>query len=142
MSARTSRVLKWHKLGGVDEENLPEQYLIRSGAAHDYSSANLQEGCKAMGMDCSCFVFYHTDLGFTSLIVENEPILGTVGIIDWECAGYFPRGCVKTKFRLCSGMNLPPSATDYPTWWRLEVQKLLGVNGFEDHAKAWQLWWY
>ncbi len=134
--------LKGHKLSGVDGKNIPEQYLIKSGAADDYSPANLQEGCKAMAMDCSSFVFYHADLGPGNIIVENDPVLGTIGIIDWETAGYLPRGWVRTKFRICSGMNLPTCATDNPTWWRSEVQKGLEVSGFEDYSMAWQLWWY
>lgn len=131
-----------HVFGGVDGKNIPEQYLVKNKDVKDYGAENLQKGCQAMSMSCSSFVFYHSDLGPGNIIVETDPKQGTVGIIDWEAAGYFPRGWVRTKFRISSGMDLPTSVTDEPTWWRSEVQKLLGVNGFEDYSEAWTSWWY
>ncbi|PGH00864.1 hypothetical protein AJ80_09116 [Polytolypa hystricis UAMH7299] len=131
---------KGHMLSGVDGKNMPEDYLIRTGTVDDFSPANLQKGCEAMGMGCSSFVFYHANLGPGNIIVENEPMLGTVAIIDWELAGYFPRGWVRTKFRLSGGLDFEPWITDNPTWWRSEVQKLLEINGFEDYSQAWLSW--
>ncbi|KAL2362010.1 hypothetical protein RJZ56_005082 [Blastomyces dermatitidis] len=132
---------KGHMLAGVDGKSVPEQYLIKDGAAKDYSPMNLQKACEEIGMDCSNFVFYHADLGPGNIIVENDPKSGAIGIIDWETAGYFPRGWVRTKFRISSGMNLGADVTE-PTSWRSKVQKLLGDQGFEDYSNAWQLWWY
>ncbi|KAF2757255.1 hypothetical protein EJ05DRAFT_60594 [Pseudovirgaria hyperparasitica] len=128
------------RLSGVDGRNIPEQYLVKSRTAKDYSPGSLEKGCRAMAMDCSSFVFYHADLGPGNIIVENDPNSGTVGIVDWETAGYFPRGWIRTKFRICSGMDLS-SSTDNPVRWRSEVQRSLGANGFEDYSSAWQLWW-
>jgi len=93
-------------------------------------------------MDCSSFCFYHADLGPTNIIVENKPNSGEVGIIDFEISGYFPRGWIRTKFRISSGMDLSASATNNQTWWRAEVQKALGANGFEDYSQAWIEWRY
>jgi hypothetical protein len=83
--------LKGHELSCVDIKNIPEQYLIRGGAANDYSLANLQEGCTAMAIGYSTFVFYHVDLSLGNIIVENDPILGAVEIIDLEAASCSPR---------------------------------------------------
>jgi hypothetical protein len=91
-------------------------------------------------MDCSSFVFYHADLGPTNIIVENVPISGEIGIIDFEIAGFFPRSWIRTKFRLSSGMDLSPSASGDPYWWRREVQKALGASGFDDVRVAWEEW--
>jgi hypothetical protein len=102
-------------LRGVDGKNALEPLLIKRGAVEDYSPSNLQQACESMGMDCSKFVFYHADLGPGNIIVEDTPKTGSVGIIDWELAGYFPRGWIRTKFRLSRGMNLEDSATDNPT---------------------------
>jgi hypothetical protein len=82
----------------------------------------------------SKFVFYHADLAPGNILVEEIPETGDVGIIDWEVAGFFPRGWIRTKFRISSGLDLPDSATDTPWEWRSGVQKLLGAHGFVDHA--------
>ncbi|KAJ5574008.1 uncharacterized protein N7459_008435 [Penicillium hispanicum] len=135
------QLLESDKLSGVDGKNMPEMYLIADGAKEDFSPGNLQRGCELVGMDCSTFVFYHTDLGPGNIIVEHEPQSGNIGIIDWETAGFFPRGWIRTKFRVSSGLNLPSSATDEPRWWRSEIQKLLGVRGFDDFCEEWFSWW-
>ncbi|KAF2189929.1 hypothetical protein K469DRAFT_701210 [Zopfia rhizophila CBS 207.26] len=128
---------KGHRFGGVDNQNIPEFYLQPPGT-DNFSS--LQATCEAIGMDCSSFVFYHADLGPTNIIVEDDPKSGRVGIIDFEISGYFPRGWIRTKFRLSPGMDLSASATSTPTWWRSEVQKALGANGFEDYSKSYMEW--
>ncbi|KFY89015.1 hypothetical protein V500_05991 [Pseudogymnoascus sp. VKM F-4518 (FW-2643)] len=133
-------VWKGAKFGGVDGKNIPERYLVKSSAPEDFSSANLQAECEAMGMDCSNFVFGHADLGPTNIIVEDEPDSGQVGIIEFEIAGYFPRSWIRTKFRISSGMDLSPLAADNPHWWRAEVQRALGANGFDDAVEAWEEW--
>jgi hypothetical protein len=121
-------------LSGVDGKNVFEPYLIRYGAEADYTPQNLQRECALMGMDCSKFVFCHADLAPGNILVEEIPETGDVGIIDWEVAGFFPRGWIRTKFRISSGLDLPDSATDTPWEWRSGVQKLLGAQGFVDHA--------
>jgi hypothetical protein len=126
-----------HRLGGVDNQIVPEYYLQSSGTK-DFSS--LQATCEAIGMDCSSFVFYHADLGPGNLIIEHEPKSGRVGVIDFEISGFFPRGWIRTKFRVSSGMDLPDSVTDSPTWWRSEMQKALGGDGFEDYSHAYMKW--
>ncbi|MBI0320629.1 phosphotransferase, partial [Streptomyces javensis] len=96
----------------MDGENVFEPYLIRYGAEADYTPQNLQRECALMGMDCFKFVFYHADLAPGNILVEEIPETGDVGIIDWEVAGFFPRGWIRTKFRISSGLDLPDSATD------------------------------
>jgi aminoglycoside phosphotransferase len=134
---------KRSRLEGVDGKHLPEPYLIRNRAEEkeNFDPQNLLEGCREMGMDCSEFVFYHADLGPGNIIVESAPKTGSVGIIDWELAGFFPRGWIRTKFRISRGLNLPDSVND-KHWWRSEVQKLLGKHGFEDFSSQWTDWWY
>ncbi|KAF2240342.1 hypothetical protein BU26DRAFT_526084 [Trematosphaeria pertusa] len=127
---------KGHRVGGVDNQNTPEYFLVTPRGSDNFNS--VQAGCEAIGMDCSKPVFYHADLGPGNIIVEDEPTTGDIGIIDFEIAGYLPRGWIRTKFRLSPGMNL--SASEHPTWWRAEVQKALGAHGFEDHADAWMRW--
>lgn len=137
----TLQLFESDKLSGVDGKNMPEKYLIADGAKENFSSQNLQKGCEMMGMDCSKFFFYHADLGPGNIIVEEKPESGSIGIIDWETAGFFPKGWVRTKFRVSSGLNLPSLVTDTPRWWRSEMQKLLGKRGFGDYSDEWFSWW-
>ena len=126
--------------GGVDGKYMPENYLTNL-YNRDFRPQELTENCQMLGMDCSTFVFYHADLGPVNIIVEDIPKAGTIGIIDWEIAGYVPKGWIRTKFRLSSGLDLPdasPGEESY--WWRSEVQKLLEKRGFVDHAKEWTAW--
>ncbi|KAJ5922829.1 hypothetical protein N7516_010532 [Penicillium verrucosum] len=134
---------KGDMLGGVDGKGIPEEYLVKLGAVtKDFRPEKLTEVCQLMGMDCSRFVFYHADLGPGNIVVEDVPRSGTIGIIDWEIAGYFPRGWIRTKFRISSGLDLPNPGVNESYWWRSEVQKLLEKHGFEDHVADWQSWWY
>ena len=130
---------KGKDISGVNGKFVPDEYLIKMGAMMDFSPENLENGCKAIGMDCSNLVFYHADLGPGNIIVEEDPEQGAIGIIDWECAGYFPRGCIRTKFRIPSRLDLPDG--DEPHLFRAEVQRALGKSGFEEYAEAWQSWW-
>ncbi|KAL5400357.1 hypothetical protein PMIN03_012436, partial [Paraphaeosphaeria minitans] len=125
-------------LSGVDGQCVPEYYLQPRGV-DDFTS--LQDICATIGMDCSIFFFYHADLGPCNIIVEDEPEHGIIGIIDFEIAGYFPRGWIRTKFRVSSGMDLPASSKEEdPLWWRRQVQMALGADGFEDFTEEWQAW--
>jgi hypothetical protein len=72
---------------------------------------------------------------------KMSPKVGSVGIIDWEIAGYYPRGWIRTKFRICSGLDIPNPVKEQH-WWRWEVQKSLGEHGFEDYSEKWGSWWY
>ncbi|KAJ6179352.1 hypothetical protein N7519_009813 [Penicillium mononematosum] len=132
---------KGNMLGGVDGNHIPEQYLIKNGGEHNFHPESLRQTCESIGMDCSEFVFCHPDLGPGNIIVEDVPRVGSVGIIDWEIAGYYPRGWIRTKFRICSGLDIPNPMKEQH-WWRREVQKSLGEHGFEDYSEKWGSWWY
>ncbi|PGH13840.1 hypothetical protein AJ79_03408 [Helicocarpus griseus UAMH5409] len=139
---------KGDALAGVDGQCIPERYLTKIGGVKDFSPESLQRICRGLGMDCANYVFYHADLGPGNIIVEDVPKLGTIGIIDWEVAGFFPWGWIRTKFRLCSGMDFEPEVTDHPDvadetcCWRREVQRLLGAHGLEDFSGEWMDWWW
>lgn len=128
-------------LGGVDGKQIPEGFLIKYDDEYDYTPENLRKSCETIGMDCSELVFCHLDLGPGNIIVEDVPETGSVGIIDWETAGYFPRGWIRTKFRISRGLDLPDSVENV-AWWRWKVSTVLGELGFEDFAEVWQSWWY
>ncbi|KAJ8131820.1 hypothetical protein O1611_g1800 [Lasiodiplodia mahajangana] len=126
------------QVGGVGKQLVPECFLVTPPGGDDFSS--VPAGCKAIGMDCADVMFYHADLGPSNIIVEDKPRDGKFGIIDFEISGYFPRGWIRTKFRISSGMDFSASASDCSTWWRSEMQKALETRGFEDYSQAWMEW--
>jgi aminoglycoside phosphotransferase len=124
-------------ISGVDGQYLSDRYLTpRAGlpTKKDFSPGTLLNNCKDVGMDCSTLVFYHCDLGPGNIIVD--PTKGSIGIIDWETAGFVPREWIRTKFRVSGGMDLPG---DDRVDWRKRVQIELGKEGFLDVAHKWSL---
>ncbi|KAL4916734.1 hypothetical protein BDW62DRAFT_202395 [Aspergillus aurantiobrunneus] len=128
------------KISGVDGKSVHEYYLTKTGEPYDFDPEILQKNSENSGMDCSTFCFYHADLGPGNIMVENVPKDGTVGIIDWEGAGVFPKGWIRTKFRVSSGLNLQDPGGDDAGWWRGEVQRALEKLGFEEHVDGWWSW--
>ena len=55
-------------------------------------------------MECSSFYFYHCDLGPVNIIVDSAT--ESIGLIDWEIAGFVPRDWIRTKFHCYSGHDL------------------------------------
>jgi hypothetical protein len=90
-------------------------------------------------MDCSDLVFGNLGLAPDTIIVENEPKSGKLGIIDFECAGYVPRTWIRTKLRVFIWTQLNYTRDD-PLRWAREVQQELGANGFDEVAMAFWDW--
>jgi serine/threonine protein kinase len=126
-------------ISGVDGRHLSETHLTRLGQPEDCSPQNLLTNCNDLGMDCSIFVLYHCDLGPGNIIVNLAD--GSIGIIDWETAGFVPREWIRTKFRISGGMDLPGSDQELRVDWRRRVQRRLGEEGFPDIAERWMVWW-
>ncbi|OAQ69813.1 protein kinase-like protein [Pochonia chlamydosporia 170] len=129
--------LKGQRICGVDGHQLLERYLIKGGGrnADDLSPENLLQNCTEMGMDVSQLVFHHCDLGPTNLLVD--PTTGSIGIVDWELAGYVPMEWVRTKFRLSAGMDFSHGEDDYKRSWRRSVAQRLDKMGYMDVVDAW-----
>lgn len=128
-------------ISGVDGHQLSEFYLAEpsSNESRDFRSHALVENCRGLGMDCSSFVFYHCDLGPGNIIVTSQ---NSVGIIDWEIAGFVPREWIRTKFRLSGGLDLPLEDLDRTerTEWRRRVSQRLEKMGFQDVVSSWTSW--
>lgn len=123
---------------GVDGKYLTEHYLTRTGAAAKFDSDTLLKNCKASGMDCSSFVFYHCDLGPGNILLDKSDM--SIAIIDWEIAGYVPKEWICTKFRCSSGHNLPQRAGCETFDWRVRVGRVLEKLEFYDVADEWLAW--
>jgi aminoglycoside phosphotransferase len=140
IAAKCEEMANWTgcRLSGVDGQDIPEPYLQPNGK-EGYDT--IQDTCQAIGMDCSSFVFFHADLGPSNIMVADDPRSGRLGIIDFEISGFFPRGWVRTKFRISPGLDLSSAVTDTsPTYWRSEVQKALEKKGFEDYSEGYMNW--
>ena len=125
-------IWKGLKIGGVDGQLASELYLTD----RENNCNVIPQTCEKLGMDCSDLVFNHPDLGPTNIIVEEKPISGKIGLIDFEGAGFFPRGWIRTKFRVGTGLNLTTTSDERAPEWRRLVQKALEAKGFEEHAQA------
>jgi hypothetical protein len=86
-------------------------------------------------MDCSSLVFYHCDLGPSNVLIDMAN--DSIGIIDWETAGFVPMEWIRTKFRVSSGMNL--SSGDELDW-RRRVMFYMGQMGFTDVVARFVAW--
>lgn len=125
-------------ISGVDGRHLSDEFLTLSGLQKDFSPQKLLSNCKALEMDCSTFVFYHCDLGPGNIIVNLEN--GSIGIIDWETAGFVPKEWIRTKFCISGGMDLPYGDQESKYDWRKRVLRQLGEEGFPEIANRWSTW--
>lgn len=124
-------------ISGVDGHHLSDSFLVKR-SSNDLGSHALLQNCQGQGMDCSSLVFYHCDLGPGNIIVGPQ---NSIGIIDWETAGFVPREWIRTKFRISSGMDLPLEGATERTEWRRRVSQRLQEMGFQDVAGGWASWW-
>ncbi|POR35830.1 Uncharacterized protein TPAR_03978 [Tolypocladium paradoxum] len=134
-----NRLAEWKGdiIGGVDGHQLLERYLVKGNSkmADALSPQQLLKNCTEMSMDVSTLVFYHCDLGPTNLLVNAST--GSLGIIDWELAGYVPVEWVRTKFRLSAGMDFNHGDEDSKRDWRRRVAQHLEKMGYGDVVDAW-----
>ena len=127
---------KGSSMCGVDGRWLPEYHLCKRDDIRECSPSRLQKQCEEMGIDCSSFVFGHADLTPTNVLVDN----GAIGIIDWECGGYYPPGWLRTKAWVSYGMLFDRKNIHYPPEWKERLSKALGDAGFPEHIEAWLGW--
>ncbi|KAJ6169365.1 hypothetical protein N7497_002208 [Penicillium chrysogenum] len=61
----------------------------------------------------------------------------SLGIIDWELAGYIPIEWVRTKFRISAGIDFDYRDKDSKKEWRRKVAQRLEKMGYNDVLDAW-----
>ena len=126
-----------NKIGGIDGR-IDDRWLSLPGLKKEVTSTvslstKMRHTCVSVGMDCDDLVFQHCDLGPTNIIVEEEPHDGTVDVIDFESAGYFPRDWIGTNALVCFGKNL----TDWeiPDQWRRYLGNCLRRRKYREFGK-------
>lgn len=128
-------------VGGVDGRILADGYL--AGRDKDYTNDDLAATSKELGMNCDVpFRFYHCDMGPGNVIVDvkNDGCSISIGIIDWEIAGFVPWEWIRTKVRLSAGLDLP-WGDDSRLEYRRRVKVKMGELGFPDVVDAWWAKW-
>lgn len=124
-------------IGGVDRNYLPDAVLASSD--EDFSPERLLRTCLACGMDTTTFVFYHCELSPQNVLYNA--VDKTIGIIDWEIAGYVPRQWVRTKARVSLALDFDDPQDEEPRTWRGMLQSALGERGFEEVAEKFVAWY-
>ncbi|KAJ6013924.1 hypothetical protein N7540_008515 [Penicillium herquei] len=127
------QLIEGEKLGDVDGNGSTQNYLFGCNEEKTSDSQVQLEKCRALGMDCSKFIFCHLDLGPVNIMVEEVPESGRIGIIDWENAGFFPRVWLRTNVNASVGLNIPEefAGSDDRTWWRYQLQTSLEKEDFQ-----------
>lgn len=110
---------------GVDGKDLDEPRLIGDSD----SPEALIRMCQEYGMECSTFVFYHCDLNPGNVLWNSST--KTIGIIDWEAAGFVPREWIRTNFHKSTGMALDTVGDSDEFEWVQMVDARLEERGFE-----------
>ena len=142
--------LKNDRLVSAEGEMVLEPYLQRDNSE---TPSHLQgfldpnknkEWEQIWGVEENKFVFYHSDLGPTNIKVEVQMGEAKVtGLLDWETAGFLPRGWIATKCIVSGGMDFDwdIEGEEDETLWRTSLAKVLvEEKGYKDFANRWVKW--
>jgi hypothetical protein len=80
-------------------------------------------------MDCSTLVFHHCDMNPGNIIWDATT--RTVGVIDWETAGFVPKEWIRTKVRKSGAMMLECTDGEVDRWeWARRFDESLEAERF------------
>jgi len=125
-------------LGGVDGQGIIENWVLVPRAKRDYTPQNLKANCEDLGMDHSDCVFFHADLAPTNILVDGDAATGRISLVDFELAGFFPKGWIRTKFKVSWAFDLDESLNTDPELYRTMMEQALKVYGYEDYSEVWR----
>lgn len=126
----------------VDGKHLPEVFLAPQHDDTDqrFSPDKLMQSCKALEMNCSRLFLYHFDLGQGIILLDL--MTKKMSVIDFENVGYLSAEWIRTKFRVCSGLDLTCDTIDdeAKSDWRAGMQRSLEKYGWPEIAEKWMDW--
>lgn len=87
---------------------------------------------KIWGAEQNEFVFYHADLGPTNIkIIVNEKGTHLTGLLDWEIAGFFPKGWICTNLYVSGGVSFDWEGEKDENEWPIRLRMLLKKKGYQ-----------
>ena len=131
----------------AEGEMIQEPWLQRSNPKTPLELRGLLDPSKSKeweqiwGVEENKFVFYHCDLGPTNIKVEVQRGKARVtGLLDWEGAGFLPRGWIATKFHVSGGLDFDWDGEGDETVWRVSLANILVEKGYKEFAHRWVKW--
>lgn len=114
-------------------ENRLSTFLLNPDESQEYE--------KIWGAEQNTFVFCHNDLGPTNIkIMVNGDTAKVTGLLDWELAGFLPRGWIVTKFYVAGGLFFYWNGGKDEREWPVRVGRFLeklGHQGYLDEYNRW-----
>lgn len=146
--------LKSEKLQSADKKWNKEPFLSLHQNSSIYRSiedrilgklldpAESQAYEKIWGVEQNKFVFYHADLGPTNIkiMVKDDGKAIVTGLLDWENAGYLPKGWVSTKFYVAGGLSFDWDGEKGENEWPIRLGMALIKMGYPAFVKEWSKW--
>lgn len=133
--------LKSDMLASAEGEIIFEPYLSGdgpggSGLLRPEKIIELEE---TWGAEQNEFFFQHADLGPGTIKVQVQMGKAKMtGLLDWEIAGYMPKGWIATKVGVGAGFDWDREGDE--TIWRANLGCVLDKMGYEDFGRRWFVW--
>jgi hypothetical protein len=133
--AATTKICKdlarWHDntIGSVDGRPLHDLLILADPEHSKLSCGAFRDRYVCLGMDCSTLVFYHCDLNPRNIIWDAAA--KSVGIIDWEAAGFVSKEWIRTVVGKPGSMMLEHDDAEVDQLeWARRFDESLEVEGF------------
>ncbi|KAF4964521.1 hypothetical protein FZEAL_10859 [Fusarium zealandicum] len=127
-----------NEITGIDGAELPDTWLSADPSTKNFQPQYLQQTCEQMGMHSSTFYMWHNDLGPYNIIIDRRN--GSLGLIDWEMAGYVPLDWIRTKFGVSWAMDFawPGVGDEALREWRSYVERRFAEEEYPEVKAAWR----
>ncbi len=121
-------------IGAISKEDILLSELLNPDESKEYE--------KIWGAEQNKFVFCHADLGPTNIkIMVNEKGTYVTGLLDWEIAGFFPKGWICTKLYVSGGIGFDWNGEKGENEWPMRLRTFLGKQGYQTFHQDWKTWW-
>lgn len=128
------RVLMSYPSTAINTEKVLCSKLLNPDESKDYE--------EIWGIEQNKFVFCHADLGPTNIkiMVNENGRIKLTGILDWEIAGFFPKGWIRTKFYVSGGLGFDWDGEEGWTEWPARLGMILERMGYQAFPKELKKW--
>lgn len=127
-------LVKSDTIGAISQEDELISELLNPDESKEYE--------KIWGVEQNKFVFSHADLGPTNIkVMVNEEGANVVGLLDWEIAGFFPKGWICTKPYITRGMDFWWNGEKGEDEWRIKLAARLRTMGYQAYPHNFDNWY-